>query len=215
MMTFSLGEFELLAAVNLEDAESIVALHGLLHWPKRKLIGVRVLPFIKAPLNTAADVPKGESEFEAYKDRRAEARRRYQRQEHARNLERLGRSSGWEMTTSGVDLAHDVLIKLFLGNASLEQVLKYISELLKISQRIDAQGVVQVVDALGLGSGFDLKSNRATSMRRRLIDLSQQLESQGILSAPSLLFKGEAYLGYGHLPQIESILAFEPEGPSG
>lgn len=214
MMTFSLGESELLAAINLEDAESIVALQSLLQWPKRALISVSVLPFIRPPLNTAADVPKGEPAFEAYKERRSAARRRYQRQEYTRNLERLGRSRGWEMTDSGVVLSHDILIQLYLGNASLEQILKYVSGLLKISQRIDAEGIGRVVDELGLRSDFDLKVDEATLMRRRLADLSQQLEAQGILSAPSLLFKGEAYLGYGHLPQIESIIELERKRPS-
>lgn len=207
MMVLSLDESELLVVVNLEDPESIVALYSLLHWPKRAMVEVRVLPFLKAPLNTATDVPKGAPAFEAYKARRASARRRYQDQENVRNLERLGRSGVWEMTDSGALLGHDILIELFLRKASLDRVLEFVSEVLKVTQKIDARVVNQVVGALGLRSDSGFEDHDVLTRSPRLIELSEQLESQGVLSAPSLLFRGEAYLGYGHLPQIESMIA--------
>ena len=79
-----------------------------------------------------------------------------------------------------------------------------------------SQLVFNALEDLGLSSKLMARSTNMFALGLLywlLADLSQQLEAQGILSAPSLLFKGEAYLGYGHLPQIESIMDLELKRP--
>ena len=92
--------------VNLHDPESVVGVKAVAEWAADQDQIVRVWPFLREPINTAAEVPKGTPDFEAYKARRGLARRRYKDQERQRNLQRLSLNHLWSFTAAGAVLAH-------------------------------------------------------------------------------------------------------------
>ena len=63
--------------VDLSDPESVVGIKAVAEWARDQDQAVQVWPFLREPINTAAEVPKGTPSFEAYKARRGFARRRY------------------------------------------------------------------------------------------------------------------------------------------
>ncbi len=53
--------------VDLKDPESVVGIMAIANWSKDRVQTVQVWPFVREPINTAAEVPRGDADFEAYK----------------------------------------------------------------------------------------------------------------------------------------------------
>ena len=113
MMDYGFDALSVHVLVDLSDPESVVGIKAVAEWARDQDQAVQVWPFLREPINTAAEVPKGTPSFEAYKARRGLARRRYKDQERLRNLQRL--SLNWPRARSS-------RIRLVIDRASFSAV---------------------------------------------------------------------------------------------
>ena len=191
--------------VDLSDPESVVGIKAVAEWARDQDQAVRIWPFLREPINTAAEVPNGTPSFEAYKARRGLARRRYKDQERLRNLQRLSLNKGWTFTDAGATFAHWGLLRLAEHCASATTVSPFILGLVSSNEVLDT-GCVQaaLLDVMPVLAsemrGFDEAAAKADLAERSLA-----LSDQGILSAPSMMYQAEVFSGTAHLPRLTAL----------
>ena len=191
--------------VDLSDPESVVGIKAVAEWARDQDQAVRIWPFLREPINTAAEVPKGPPSFEAYKARRGLARRRYKDQERQRNLQRLSLSQAWTFTDAGATLVHWGLLRLAEHGASATTVSPFILGLVSSNEVLDT-GCVQaaLLDVMpplvGEMRGFDQAAAKA-----ELAERSRVLSELGVLSAPSMMYQAEVFSGMAHLPRLTAL----------
>ena len=191
--------------VDLSDPESVVGIKAVAEWARDQDQAVRIWPFLREPINTAAEVPKGPPSFEAYKARRGLARRRYKDQERQRNVQRLSLSQAWTFTDAGATLLHWGLLRLAEHGASATTVSPFILGLVSSNEVLDT-GCVQaaLLDVMpplvGEMLGFDQAAAKA-----ELAERSRVLSELGVLSAPSMMYQAEVFSGMAHLPRLTAL----------
>ena len=191
--------------VDLSDPESVVGIKAVAEWARDQDQAVRIWPFLREPINTAAEVPKGPPSFEAYKARRGLARRRYKDQERQRNVQRLSLSQAWTFTDAGATLVHWGLLRLAEHGASVTTVSPFILGLVSSNEVLDT-GCVQaaLLDVMpplvGEMRGFDQAAAKA-----ELAERSRVLSELGVLSAPSMMYQAEVFSGMAHLPRLTAL----------
>jgi len=191
--------------VDLSDPESVVGIKAVAEWARDQDQAVRIWPFLREPINTAAEVPKGPPSFEAYKARRGLARRRYKDQERQRNVQRLSLSQAWTFTDAGATLVHWGLLRLAEHGASATTVSPFILGLVSSNEVLDT-GCVQaaLLDVMpplvGEMRGFDQAAANA-----ELAERSRVLSELGVLSAPSMMYQAEVFSGMAHLPRLTAL----------
>ena len=191
--------------VDLSDPESVVGIKAVAEWARDQDQAVRIWPFLREPINTAAEVPKGPPSFEAYKARRGLARRRYKDQERQRNVQRLSLSQAWTFTDAGATLLHWGLLRLAEHGASATTVSPFILGLVSSNEVLDT-GCVQaaLLDVMpplvGEMRGFDQAAANA-----ELAERSRVLSELGVLSAPSMMYQAEVFSGMAHLPRLTAL----------
>lgn len=191
--------------VDLSDPESVVGIKAVAEWARDQDQAVRIWPFLREPINTAAEVPKGPPSFEAYKARRGLARRRYKDQERQRNVQRLSLSQAWTFTDAGATLLHWGLLRLAEHGASATTVSPFILGLVSSNEVLDT-GCVQaaLLDVMpplvGEMRGFDQAAAKA-----ELAERSRVLSELGVLSAPSMMYQAEVFSGMAHLPRLTAL----------
>ena len=191
--------------VDLSDPESVVGIKAVAEWARDQDQAVRICPFLREPINTAAEVPKGPPSFEAYKARRGLARRRYKDQERQRNAQRLSLSQAWTFTDAGATLVHWGLLRLAEHGASATTVSPFILGLVSSNEVLDT-GCVQaaLLDVMpplvGEMRGFDQAAAKA-----ELAERSRVLSELGVLSAPSMMYQAEVFSGMAHLPRLTAL----------
>jgi len=191
--------------VDLSDPESVVGIKAVAEWARDEDQAVRIWPFLREPINTAAEVPKGPPSFEAYKARRGLARRRYKDQERQRNVQRLSLSQAWTFTDAGATLVHWGLLRLAEHGASATTVSPFILGLVSSNEVLDT-GCVQaaLLDVMpplvGEMRGFDQAAAKA-----ELAERSRVLSELGVLSAPSMMYQAEVFSGMAHLPRLTAL----------
>lgn len=191
--------------VDLSDPESVVGIKAVAEWARDQDQAVRIGPFLREPINTAAEVPKGPPSFEAYKARRGLARRRYKDQERQRNVQRLSLSQAWTFTDAGATLVHWGLLRLAEHGASATTVSPFILGLVSSNEVLDT-GCVQaaLLDVMpplvGEMRGFDQAAAKA-----ELAERSRVLSELGVLSAPSMMYQAEVFSGMAHLPRLTAL----------
>ncbi len=191
--------------VDLSDPESVVGIKAVAEWARDQDQAVRIWPFLREPINTAAEVPKGPPSFEAYKARRGLARRRYKDQERQRNVQRLSLSQAWTFTDAGATLVHWGLLRLAEHGASATTVSPFILGLVSSNEVLDT-GCVQaaLLDVMpplvGEMRGFDQAAAKA-----ELAERSRVLSELGVLSAPSMMYQAEVFSGMAHLPRLTAL----------
>ena len=191
--------------VDLSDPESVVGIKAVAEWARDQDQAVRIWPFLREPINTAAEVPKGPPSFEAYKARRGLARRRYKDQERQRNVQRLSLSQAWTFTDAGATLVHWGLLRLAEHGASATTISPFILGLVSSNEVLDT-GFVQaaLLDVMpplvGEMRGFDQAAAKA-----ELAERSRVLSELGVLSAPSMMYQAEVFSGMAHLPRLTAL----------
>ena len=191
--------------VDLSDPESVVGIKAVAEWARDQDQAVRIWPFLREPINTAAEVPKGPPSFEAYKARRGLARRRYKDQERQRNVQRLSLSQAWTFTDAGATLLHWGLLRLAEHGASATTISPFILGLVSSNEVLDT-GCVQaaLLDVMpplvGEMRGFDQAAAKA-----ELAERSRVLSELGVLSAPSMMYQAEVFSGMAHLPRLTAL----------
>ena len=191
--------------VDLSDPESVVGIKAVAEWARDEDQAVRIWPFLREPINTAAEVPKGPPSFEAYKARRGLARRRYKDQERQRNVQRLSLSQAWTFTDAGATLVHWGLLRLAEHGASATTISPFILGLVSSNEVLDT-GCVQaaLLDVMpplvGEMRGFDQAAAKA-----ELAERSRVLSELGVLSAPSMMYQAEVFSGMAHLPRLTAL----------
>ena len=191
--------------VDLSDPESVVGIKAVAEWARDQDQAVRIWPFLREPINTAAEVPKGPPSFEAYKARRGLARRRYKDQERQRNVQRLSLSQAWTFTDAGATLVHWGLLRLAEHGASATTISPFILGLVSSNEVLDT-GCVQaaLLDVMpplvGEMRGFDQAAANA-----ELAERSRVLSELGVLSAPSMMYQAEVFSGMAHLPRLTAL----------
>ena len=191
--------------VDLSDPESVVGIKAVAEWARDQDQAVRIWPFLREPINTAAEVPKGPPSFEAYKARRGLARRRYKDQERQRNVQRLSLSQAWTFTDAGATLVHWGLLRLAEHGASATTISPFILGLVSSNEVLDT-GCVQaaLLDVMpplvGEMRGFDQAAAKA-----ELAERSRVLSELGVLSAPSMMYQAEVFSGMAHLPRLTAL----------
>lgn len=191
--------------VDLSDPESVVGIKAVAEWARDQDQAVRIWPFLREPINTAAEVPKGPPSFEAYKARRGLARRRYKDQERQRNVQRLSLSQAWTFTDAGATLVHWGLLRLAEHGASATTVSPFILGLVSSNEVLDT-GCVQaalldfIPPLVGEMRGFDQAAAKA-----ELAERSRVLSELGVLSAPSMMYQAEVFSGMAHLPRLTAL----------
>ena len=191
--------------VDLSDPESVVGIKAVAEWARDQDQAVRIWPFLREPINTAAEVPKGPPSFEAYKARRGLARRRYKDQERQRNVQRLSLSQAWTFTDAGATLVHWGLLRLAEHGASATTISPFILGLVSSNEVLDT-GCVQaaLLDVMpplvGEMRGFDQAAAKA-----ELAERSRVLSELGVLSAPSMIYQAEVFSGMAHLPRLTAL----------
>ena len=191
--------------VDLSDPESVVGIKAVAEWARDQDQAVQVWPFLREPINTAAEVPKGPPSFEAYKARRGLARRRYKDQERQRNVQRLSLSQAWTFTDAGATLVHWGLLRLAEHGASATTISPFILGLVSSNEVLDT-GCVQaaLLDVMpplvGEMRGFDQAAAKA-----ELAERSRVLSELGVLSAPSMMYQAEVFSGMAHLPRLTAL----------
>ena len=191
--------------VDLSDPESVVGIKAVAEWARDQDQAVQVWPFLREPINTAAEVPKGPPSFEAYKARRGLARRRYKDQERQRNVQRLSLSQAWTFTDAGATLVHWGLLRLAEHGASATTISPFILGLVSSNEVLDT-GCVQaalldfIPPLVGEMRGFDQAAAKA-----ELAERSRVLSELGVLSAPSMMYQAEVFSGMAHLPRLTAL----------
>ena len=204
-MDFGFDALSVHVLVDLSDPESVVGIKAVAEWARDQDQAVRIWPFLREPINTAAEVPKGPPSFEAYKARRGLARRRYKDQERQRNVQRLSLSQAWTFTDAGATLVHWGLLRLAEHGASATTVSPFILGLVSSNEVLDT-GCVQaaLLDVMpplvGEMRGFDQAAANA-----ELAERSRVLSELGVLSAPSMMYQAEVFSGMAHLPRLTAL----------
>ena len=204
-MDFGFDALSVHVLVDLSDPESVVGIKAVAEWARDQDQAVRIWPFLREPINTAAEVPKGPPSFEAYKARRGLARRRYKDQERQRNVQRLSLSQAWTFTDAGATLLHWGLLRLAEHGASATTVSPFILGLVSSNEVLDT-GCVQaaLLDVMpplvGEMRGFDQAAAKA-----ELAERSRVLSELGVLSAPSMMYQAEVFSGMAHLPRLTAL----------
>ena len=204
-MDFGFDALSVHVLVDLSDPESVVGIKAVAEWARDQDQAVRIWPFLREPINTAAEVPKGPPSFEAYKARRGLARRRYKDQERQRNVQRLSLSQAWTFTDAGATLVHWGLLRLAEHGASATTVSPFILGLVSSNEVLDT-GCVQaaLLDVMpplvGEMRGFDQAAAKA-----ELAERSRVLSELGVLSAPSMMYQAEVFSGMAHLPRLTAL----------
>ena len=205
MMDYGFDALSVHVLVDLSDPESVVGIKAVAEWARDQDQAVRIWPFLREPINTAAEVPKGPPSFEAYKARRGLARRRYKDQERQRNVQRLSLSQAWTFTDAGATLVHWGLLRLAEHGASATTVSPFILGLVSSNEVLDT-GCVQaaLLDVMpplvGEMRGFDQAAAKA-----ELAERSRVLSELGVLSAPSMMYQAEVFSGMAHLPRLTAL----------
>lgn len=204
-MDFGFDALSVHVLVDLSDPESVVGIKAVAEWARDQDQAVRIWPFLREPINTAAEVPKGPPSFEAYKARRGLARRRYKDQERQRNVQRLSLSQAWTFTDAGATLVHWGLLRLAEHGASATTVSPFILGLVSSNEVLDT-GCVQaaLLDVMpplvGEMRGFDQAAAKA-----ELAERSRVLSELGVLSAPSMMYQAEVFSGMAHMPRLTAL----------
>jgi len=205
MMDYGFDALSVHVLVDLSDPESVVGIKAVAEWARDQDQAVRIWPFLREPINTAAEVPKGPPSFEAYKARRGLARRRYKDQERQRNVQRLSLSQAWTFTDAGATLVHWGLLRLAEHGASVTTVSPFILGLVSSNEVLDT-GCVQaaLLDVMPVLAsemrGFDEAAAKADLAERSLA-----LSDLGVLSAPSMMYQAEVFSGMAHLPRLTAL----------
>jgi len=205
MMDYGFDALSVHVLVDLSDPESVVGIKAVAEWARDQDQAVRIWPFLREPINTAAEVPKGPPSFEAYKARRGLARRRYKDQERQRNVQRLSLSQAWTFTDAGATLLHWGLLRLAEHGASATTISPFILGLVSSNEVLDT-GCVQaaLLDVMpplvGEMRGFDQAAANA-----ELAERSRVLSELGVLSAPSMMYQAEVFSGMAHLPRLTAL----------
>ena len=205
MMDYGFDALSVHVLVDLSDPESVVGIKAVAEWARDQDQAVQVWPFLREPINTAAEVPKGPPSFEAYKARRGLARRRYKDQERQRNVQRLSLSQAWTFTDAGATLLHWGLLRLAEHGASATTISPFILGLVSSNEVLDT-GCVQaaLLDVMpplvGEMRGFDQAAANA-----ELAERSRVLSELGVLSAPSMMYQAEVFSGMAHLPRLTAL----------
>ena len=205
MLDYGFASLSVHMLVDLNEPESVVGIKAVAEWARDQDQAVRVWPFLREPINTAAEVPKGTPDFEAYKARRGLARRRYKDQERRRNLQRLSLNNTWKFTDAGATLVHWGLVRLAEHEMSATAVSAFVLGLVS-SNKVLGTGCVQaalleVMPVLASEMrGFDEAAAKADLAERSLA-----LSDQGILSAPSMMYQAEVFSGIAHLPRLTAL----------
>jgi 2-hydroxychromene-2-carboxylate isomerase len=205
MMDYGFDALSVHVLVDLSDPESVVGIKAVAEWARDQDQAVRIWPFLREPINTAAEVPKGPPSFEAYKARRGLARRRYKDQERQRNVQRLSLSQAWTFTDAGATLVHWGLLRLAEHGASATTISPFILGLVSSNEVLDT-GFVQaaLLDVMpplvGEMRGFDQAAAKA-----ELAERSRVLSELGVLSAPSMMYQAEVFSGMAHLPRLTAL----------
>lgn len=191
--------------VNLSDPESVVGVKAVAEWAADQDQIVRVWPFLREPINTAAEVPKGTPDFEAYKARRGLARRRYKDQERQRNLQRLSLNHLWSFTAAGAVLAHWGLLRLAEHGVSATIVSPFILGMVASNKVLDSVCVQAALTAVMPALASEIRGFDQSVAQAELAERSLWLSDQGVLSAPSMLYQGEVFSGMAHLPRLTAL----------
>ncbi len=191
--------------VNLQDPESVVGIKAVAEWAADQDQIVRVWPFLREPINTAAEVPKGTPDFEAYKARRGLARRRYKDQERQRNLQRLSLNHLWSFTAAGAVLAHWGLLRLAEHGVSATIVSPFILGMVASNKVLDSVCVQAALTAVMPALASEIRGFDQSVAQAELAERSLWLSDQGVLSAPSMLYQGEVFSGMAHLPRLTAL----------
>ncbi len=191
--------------VNLHDPESVVGVKAVAEWAADQDQIVRVWPFLREPINTAAEVPKGTPDFEAYKARRGLARRRYKDQERQRNLQRLSLNHLWSFTAAGAVLAHWGLLRLAEHGVSATIVSPFILGMVASNKVLDSVCVQAALTAVMPALASEIRGFDQSVAQAELAERSLWLSDQGVLSAPSMLYQGEVFSGMAHLPRLSAL----------
>jgi len=191
--------------VNLHDPESVVGVKAVAEWAADQDQIVRVWPFLREPINTAAEVPKGTPDFEAYKARRGLARRRYKDQERQRNLQRLSLNHLWSFTAAGAVLAHWGLLRLAEHGVSATIVSPFILGMVASNKVLDSVCVQAALTAVMPALASEIRGFDQSVAQAELAERSLWLSDQGVLSAPSMLYQGEVFSGMAHLPRLTAL----------
>ncbi len=191
--------------VNLHDPESVVGVKAVAEWAADQDQIVRVWPFLREPINTAAEVPKGTPDFEAYKARRGLARRRYKDQERQRNLQRLSLNHLWSFTAAGAVLAHWGLLRLAEHGVSATIVSPFILGMVASNKVLDTVCVQAALTAVMPALASEIRGFDQSVAQAELAERSLWLSDQGVLSAPSMLYQGEVFSGMAHLPRLTAL----------
>ena len=191
--------------VNLQDPESVVGVKAVAEWAADQDQIVRVWPFLREPINTAAEVPKGTPDFEAYKARRGLARRRYKDQERQRNLQRLSLNHLWSFTAAGAVLAHWGLLRFAEHGVSATIVSPFILGMVASNKVLDSVCVQAALTAVMPALASEIRGFDQSVAKAELAERSLWLSDQGVLSAPSMLYQGEVFSGMAHLPRLTAL----------
>ena len=183
----------------------LLVLRLLRNGPQTKIQIVRVWPFLREPINTAAEVPKGTPDFEAYKARRGLARRRYKDQERQRNLQRLSLNHLWSFTAAGAVLAHWGLLRLAEHGVSATIVSPFILGMVASNKVLDTVCVQAALTAVMPALASEIRGFDQSVAQAELAERSLWLSDQGVLSAPSMLYQGEVFSGMAHLPRLTAL----------
>ncbi|MGY8853017.1 MAG: hypothetical protein ACKVKN_08925 [Pseudomonadales bacterium] len=202
--------------VDLKDPESVVGIMAIANWSKDRVQTVQVWPFVREPINTAAEVPRGDADFEAYKARRSLARHNYKSQERDRNLQRLSLTRLWQFSDAGAILAHWGLLRLAAKQAPVRVVAEFVSELVACDALIDADWVQSSLRPFITSLDVEMRAFDPSTVAIDLAQQSLRLSEQGVLSAPSMIYQGEVFSSIGHLPRLSDLckasLSVSPSG---
>ncbi|MCH9785398.1 MAG: hypothetical protein K0U55_03200 [Gammaproteobacteria bacterium] len=205
MMDYGFDALSVHVLVDLSDPESVVGIKAVAEWARDQDQAVQVWPFLREPINTAAEVPKGTPSFEAYKARRGLARRRYKDQERLRNLQRLSLNQGWTFTDAGATLAHWGLLRLAEHRVSATTVSPFILGLVSSNEVLDTGCVQAALVEVMPGLAGELGRFDQAAAKAELAERSLALSDLGVLSAPSMMYQAEVFSGMAHLPRLTAL----------
>jgi len=190
--------------VDLRTAESLIALKSVGLWSMQFNVPLTVLPFIKPPLNTAKDVPKGAADLEAYKALRSEARRRVRHMELQRDMQRLELATMEGLDASQWQQLNSALLHTKDNPLAPMALFSALHGCFVAATKAERDSARQALSVL-LKAHYPLYGERfGPAVQAELTSLSDLLESEGVLSSPSIWFQGEVYRGAAHLPLLSA-----------
>ncbi len=191
--------------VDLNDPESVVGIKAVAEWARGQGQAVRVLPFLREPINTAAEVPRGAPDFEAYKARRGLARRCYKDQEQQRNLQRLSLHHAWQFTNAGSILIHWGLLRLAEQGVGATTVSAFVLALVSSSKVLDRACVEAALLNAMPALARKMRAFDQAAAETELAEGALALSLQGVLSAPSMMYQTDVFSGMAHLPRLTAL----------